>query len=266
MTAERGALSLKSAIATGVPVVGGWVGLDHPGVAKLIAVAGFDWICLDTQHGHFSTSSVRACMDAITPTNTPVLIRVVDASAAAIGSALDLGADGVIVPSVGDAQYAQRAVNAAFYPPIGARSHGALRATDYGTARDNYTPTAESTIVLAQIESRAGLQNVDEIAAVDHIDALFVGPYDLAADLGHSGDLNHPTVLAAYESIARAAALAGKALGTWCRDAVHAAELTRHGVTILSWTTDFLMLGTAARGERVAFDRAIASMTATTEA
>jgi 4-hydroxy-2-oxoheptanedioate aldolase len=165
------------------PSNGVWCGDASPTTVVRLARLGFDWVCLDTQHGGYSRTEIIEVARSFPLGNADLVVRVPSCDFAAIGAALDAGARAVIVPQIESAAEAERALAATFYPPIGARSWGQL-----GRMWDGTTLTAEeantSTRCAVMIESASGLAHVEEIAAVDGVDQLFVGPYDLSLSLG----------------------------------------------------------------------------------
>lgn len=197
------------------PAVGYWVVLDSPVSTERIARLGYDYVALDAQHGLIGYNGMLTGLMAIDASGQAAgVVRVEANNATAIGKALDSGAVAVIVPLVNDAQDAADAVKYAKYPPHGIRSYGPMRSA----LRVGPVP-AESdatTMVFAMIETPGGLENVEEIAAVEGLDGLYVGPSDLALAIGAAfpGD---PAIKdefeAALKRVSAAAAQAGIAAG-----------------------------------------------------
>lgn len=179
------ALDFRERLATGRPQIGLCAMYPAPGVIERIG-ADWDWIWLDGQHGQIAgydvmLSMVRAC-DLI---GRPAFVRVPHHEFGAIGLALDMGAAGVIVPVVDDVEAAKRVVHAAKFPPLGGRSYGGRRPIDLWGR--NYSDTANArTLVVVQIESPRAIANVEAIAAVEGVDALFLGPDDILLRRGVS--------------------------------------------------------------------------------
>lgn len=177
----------------GQQTIGGWLSLANTHVAEIMAHAGFDWLCVDLQHGLLDYGDLRHLLPAISTTATTPLVRVPANEPSAIMKALDAGAMGVIVPLVNDAAEAAAAVSACRYPPRGSRSWGPLRAALYGGA--GYAEQANDELAcVVMIETRAGIEHLDEIAATPGVDGVFVGPADLALSLGlpPRGDTDDP--------------------------------------------------------------------------
>lgn len=191
--------------------------IPDPGVAAILGAAGFDFVIIDCEHGPFSPDSSRSCVDALAATPARAVIRVAAADPVLARQALDLGADGVLVPMVDDATSARAAVEACRYPPAGSRGIGAGHATRYGAELDRYLAEANQRIaVLLTIETRAGVENVDAITAVDGVDGIVIGPTDLAADLGVLGAEDDGPLRAAVSRVAEAALGAGIPVGIGC--------------------------------------------------
>jgi 4-hydroxy-2-oxoheptanedioate aldolase len=186
----------------GEPSVGAWLSLGNVHVAELIANAGFDWVCVDMQHGLISYTDLLRMLPAISTTDTTPLVRVSGNNLPEINKALDAGAMGVIVPLVNTAEQASAAVSACLYPPDGTRSFGPTRAALYGGR--GYAAEANGQIAcIAMIETQEGLDNLDAIVSTPHLGGVYVGPSDLALSLGlpPRGDTDDPRHLAAVEKI-----------------------------------------------------------------
>lgn len=168
--------------AAGEAVIGAACKVSSPLVAEAVAAVGFDYVYVDQQHGVIANTDLVAMFQAIAAAGAAPLTRVPANTADAIGHALDYGAMGVIVPLVESAADAARAVAAMRYPPGGVRSHGALRARALQVPSDPADPDRAACILL--VESARGMEALEEIAAVDGVDAIMVGPQDLSLGLG----------------------------------------------------------------------------------
>ncbi|WP_179380405.1 HpcH/HpaI aldolase family protein [Jannaschia marina] len=195
--------NLKNGLARGEVTRGLWQNLPGPAVAELAAAAGFDWLCIDGEHGAWDVADIRARLIAA----PEAVVRVPANEDWLLKQALDLGARTVLVPMVDDAAAAARAVAGCRYPPQGRRGMGAFvaRAAMY-SLDPGYVNRANAEIsVWVQAESRAALADLEAICAVPGVDCVFLGPADLAADMGT--DASDPAVHAALEdAIARIAA------------------------------------------------------------
>ncbi|GAA0527485.1 HpcH/HpaI aldolase family protein [Saccharopolyspora thermophila] len=240
------------------PMIGYWSVLDAPVATERIARLGYDYVCLDGQHGLLGYSGLLAALTAIDAGGSSVgLVRVAANDPAAIGRALDAGAHGVIVPLVDTPEQAAAAVAATRYPPVGRRSYGPMRS---GLRTGPKPAEADAaTVVLAMIETPEGLANVEEICATPGLDGVYVGPSDLCLGVGGRFP-NDPAVAgefdAALERIRQAAAAAGVAVGIHTPAGAVAATRLAEGFTFASVSSDLLHLEQAARDHLDAARRA----------
>lgn len=204
----------KEALRRGRPQIGLWLSLASPTAAEICAGAGFDWVLIDGEHGPQSVPLVLEQLRAVEAAGgAHAVVRVASDDPVGLKHHLDLGARTVLVPMVETAEQAAAVVRACHYPPRGSRGVGGARAARWGRLAD-YPREAESvTCVLVQVETRRGLEHVTQIARVDGIDGVFIGPADLAASMGHLGDPGHPQVRAAVRAALRAIRAAGTPSG-----------------------------------------------------
>jgi 4-hydroxy-2-oxoheptanedioate aldolase len=188
--------------------------------AEALSGSGYDYLCFDVEHSPSSTPALHAQLAALQGTNTASVVRVAGLDLASFKHYLDLGVDALMVPNVHTADIARAAVRYTRYPTSGGVRGigGTMRSTRYGRDKAYFAEAADNTCVLAQIESREGLRNLDEICAVDGVDLLFFGPADLSADMGHLGQPGHPEVVAAVEAGIRRARELGKPSGVLAGD------------------------------------------------
>jgi 2-keto-3-deoxy-L-rhamnonate aldolase RhmA len=207
--------NLKSRIKNGEAVHGCWLNLGNPLTAEMVALAGFDWVLIDLEHGAGAERDVLSQLQAIEHTGATGLVRVESIEQQRILKVLDMGAAGVMCPHINNPQDARQMVNGLRYPPEGSRGIAKfVRAASFGDNFANYVKTAnENLIGIAQIESKEALNHLDEIAATDGIDVLFIGPSDLSMDLGIFGQFDNPIYTNAIKAIVKAAQTAGKATG-----------------------------------------------------
>lgn len=229
---------------SGERLVGYWSMLDSLVAVERVASIGFDFVCLDQQHGFQDELGTLSGLIAIeNSANAVGLVRVRENSPSHIGKALDAGAAGVIVPLVDDADDARRAVAACRYPPYGTRSYGPIRSS---MARVPGTRDRDQSVVcIVMVETRGALESVQEICAEPGVDALYVGPSDLSLALGARcpGD---PAIAedfeAALRSVVRTADAAGIAVGIHCSSGAMAAERLTQGFTFASVASDVIHL------------------------
>ncbi len=207
---------VKRKLKAGKPSVGTWISIGHPDVAMFLADLGFDWLVCDMEHGpfgpetyHFMAQAMlynrESCMPmARIPWNDLIWAK----------KAMDAGATGLVIPRVDTREMAEEAIRIMKYPPIGERGAGPRLAT----FRDpDYFATAnEETLVVVMIETRKGIENIDEIFGVEGVDACFVGPSDLSLDLGIHRQHTHPAFLKALDRIVEAGEEHGVAPGMHC--------------------------------------------------
>lgn len=198
------------------PPVGTWIMSASPLVAEAIGCAGFDWGVIDMEHTPLDMMEVVHLLQALAGTPLVPVVRVPWNDTVTIKRVLDAGAQTLLVPFVQNAQEARAAAAALRYPPQGVRGMaGMSRASRFGTLPDYLTSVANAGVgVIVQFETTAAIDRADEIAAVEGVDALFVGPGDLSATMGLTGQLMHPEVLAVTARAIASAKAAGKPIGT----------------------------------------------------
>ncbi len=197
------------------PPVGTWIMSASPIVAEAIGCAGFEWGVIDMEHTPLDLMNVVNMLQAVAGTALTPVVRVPWNDTVGIKRVLDAGAQTLLVPFVQDAEEARAAVAACRYPPEGLRGMaGMSRASRFGTAPNFFANANRDIGVIVQLETEASIERVDEIASVDGIDALFVGPGDLSGTMGFAGQLTHPDVLALTRKAVQRAKALGKPIGT----------------------------------------------------
>jgi 4-hydroxy-2-oxoheptanedioate aldolase len=190
--------ALRAKLAEGRPALGCWNAIPNPMVAEMLGHCGFDAILLDYEHGVGDMSTAVNSMIAVQSTPATALMRVPDDDPAIIKRVLDMGIEGVMIPSVDTPEQAERAVAACKYPPRGRRGSalGGIRASRYGMDQDKYQHWTETELlVILQIESVAGVDAIPEIAAVEGVDMLFIGPQDLSGSAGRLRGYDEPAFI-----------------------------------------------------------------------
>ncbi|WP_119309489.1 aldolase/citrate lyase family protein [Cohaesibacter haloalkalitolerans] len=231
--------SFKMRLKKGETQIGLWLGLGDPSVAELCAGTGFDWLLIDGEHGPNGLRDTLSQLRAI-GAQTQAVVRTRDDNRAEIKQMLDIGAQTLLVPMIESGKQAAEVVRSAKYPPHGVRGVGAAlaRASSYNGISD-YLQTANDEIcVLLQVESKAGLDALDDILAVDGVDGVFVGPADLAADLGYLGRPGAPEVQAIVNDTLKKIRSAGKAAGILTSDQTLAQGYKELGVEFLAIGSD----------------------------
>lgn len=223
-------------------LVGGWLQLPSPGTAEVIGSVGFDFVVIDAQHGLIGDDALVPMLQVLSASGNRTLVRVPEHGEGPISRALDRGADGVIVPLVDTAEQARAAVAACHYPPRGIRSYGPTRVGWLG--RDTGAPG----VCVVMVETRAAVAALPEILAVDGLDAVFVGPSDLALAHGmplaaQHGDADYDALLS---RITGACAEAGLPAGIWCAGPENLRRYRSLGFSFFGLSAEHVLLRTAA--------------------
>ena len=239
---------LKQMWKEGKPVTLGWISVANTFTAEVMARQGFDALCVDLQHGATGMSDLLPMLQAISQTDATPVVRVGWNDTATIMKALDLGAYAIIVPLVSTAEDAAKAVAACRYPPTGVRSSGPLRAIQYG-GPDYLTHADSEIIVMAMIETKEGLENLDAICATPGLDAVYIGPADLSFALGLApkADNADPLHMATCDKIREAAHRHGKKACMHCMSAAFAAGAVKRGFDLVMLTSDLNSMIAGAR-------------------
>ena len=250
---------LKSELFAGSRHATCWINLFSPLASEIVAQAGYDSMMIDCEHGPGSVMDVITVMQATQGSGCAPVVRVPSNDMDWIKRVLDAGAMGVMVPNVNSKTEAEAAVAACKYPPLGKRGMAAtiIRASGYGKDWRSYAENSNDEIlVICQIESGAAVDAVEEIAAVEGVDMLFIGPFDLSASVGYLGQPDHPEVLALIERVEAAAKAAGKLLGTIPSEARPSELLYEKGYQMVVADCDVLLLRDAAQSSCAALKKA----------
>lgn len=236
----------KRALAERRLQIGLWSQLTSSIAAEAVGRAGFDWLVIDTEHAPNELPAVLTQLQALAVTDTAPVVRLAWNDLVLAKRALDIGAQTLLVPFIESEEDARRAVAHTRYPPQGVRGVATNhRANHFGRIADYLSTAAEQICVLAQIESRAGMDNLTAIAGVEGVDGIFVGPNDLAAGLGHLGQPSHPDVQAAIAAIHERATAVGKPTGILTPVEAEARRYIEMGFTFVAVGSD---LGLLTRG------------------
>jgi 4-hydroxy-2-oxoheptanedioate aldolase len=253
---------LRRRVLAGEPTIGVFVGLGAPASAELIARAGYDWAILDLEHGMGSAGDLHAQLLAVQTTPTAALVRVPSVERLRIDRALDLGADGVMLPQVRSAIEARDGVSWMRYPPAGVRGVALVsRGAGYGAVDhpDIAARVNESLLGVFQVESLEAVEAADDLASIDGVDVLFVGPADLSHNMGIPGQLTHPDFTGALDRVIAAAQRHGKSAGILLRDGASVAASHARGFTFLGVGSDVAFVSSGARRELHAAREALAA-------
>lgn len=241
--------ALRHRMESGETAVGCWIHMCSPIGAEVVALAGFDMVVLDHEHGPTDFLNSIALMQAISATATTPVVRVPWNDPVYIKRALDIGARGIIIPSVNSPEEARAAVAACRYPPDGIRgsAYGLVRASDYGFKAEQYiADLPEGILVMCQIESVTAVRRVEEIAAVEGVDVLFMGPVDLSATMGIMGQTQAPEFIAMRDRAEKAIKGAGKWMGGLAVAGDSVQAMRDRGYDIVTGVSDVSLLRDAA--------------------
>lgn len=176
-------------------VLGTWIQIPSPSICEIAAKQGVDWLAVDMEHTEIGFESVADMLRGLKGSETALFVRVMENRPLEIRRALDLGAAGIIVPLIDSAEEAKKAVSYSKYPPQGVRGHAFCRANEWGENFAGYAKSAnESLLVFVMIESRAAVENIDDILMVEGLDGVFIGPYDMSSSYGVPGDVSNEAV------------------------------------------------------------------------
>lgn len=235
--------AFKTAIMNGERQIGIWCTIGDPVVAELLAGCGYDWIMFDTEHSIMDPPLVLPLLQAVAPYPVTPIVRPGSLDLAEIKKLLDCGVQTLLIPFVQNAEEARLAAAAVAYPPDGVRGvSGLTRATRFGTIPGYARRAREEICLIVQIETRAALDELEEICAVPGIDAVFIGPADLAASLGHLGEPGHPEVRATVVDAIRRIRAAGKPAGFLSPDPTYVDAVIEAGSVFTAVDIDVAIL------------------------
>ncbi len=239
----------QSITEQGSPLYGFWLALGNPYSAEVCATAGFDWLVIDAEHAPNDLRSVLAQLQALAAYPWHVVVRPPVGDPNLIKQLLDIGVQTLLVPMVETADQAAAIVAATRYPKQGIRGvGGALARASRWNAIPNYLQTANNQMcVIVQVESVNALKNLDAIAAVPGVDAVFIGPSDLAATMGHLGKPDHPEVLPVIENAIQRIQRAGKPVGILTFDDALIKRYAELGCRFIAVGADVILLAQSAR-------------------
>ena len=239
----------KSALARGDMLYGCWAGFADAYATEMLATAEFDWLVIDGEHAPNDLPTIMRQLQVLESRHRAPVVRLPMGEPWAIKQVLDAGAQTLLIPMVDSADQARALVRATRYPPDGIRGSGAAlaRATHFSAIPD-YVATANAQIcLLVQVETRAGIDALDDILQVDGVDGVFIGPSDLAADMGYLGDSDQPEVRAVIRDALARIAASDKAAGILSLDHDTARLYRDWGAQFLAVGIDVVMLTQAAR-------------------
>lgn len=240
---------LRRRVLAGETTIGAFVGLGSIPATELTARAGFDWTVIDLEHGMGSEADVHAQLLAVQGTATAALVRVASAERLRVGRALDMGADGLMIPRLETSAEVAETLTWMRYPPDGIRGVAlGNRGGGYsGIAHDAISAVNDRLTGVFQVESAAAVEAAGELAAIDGVDVLFVGPADLSHSMGIPGRFDDPRFVASLDAVVAACRAHGKSAGILLRDATLLSGALAQGFTFVGVGSDSSFLVAAAR-------------------
>lgn len=240
--------TLKALVESGRPAIGSWIGFTDPYSVEALADAGFDWLLIDTEHFPISRESLRTILVAMKGSPSVPVVRLPSNAPDHFQTALDLGAQGVVVPMVNSPQDAAQAVTFCRYPPLGTRGFSPTRASRYFHDLEQYAAAANGQIFLiVQIETPQAVANIDGILATKGIDGIFIGPSDLASFMNLPARTNHPDVERVVGELIDSACARSMPFGlpTWTPE--ECLSYVKRGARLLTLGSDLHFLSNSAR-------------------
>ena len=192
---------IRQTLARNKPSVGSWMQIPHPSLAEIMGQAGYDWVAVDMEHGAISVHQLPDLFRALELGGTLPLVRLASGHPKDCKQALDAGAGGVIVPMVESAEQLITVRDACRWPPSGIRGVGFSRANLFGKHFEAYSEEAQAPLLVGMIEHMRAVDCLEDILAVDGLDAILIGPYDLSASMGITAQFENPIFVAAMERI-----------------------------------------------------------------
>lgn len=242
---------LKAKLRNRSITIGSWITLGHPAIAEIMVKAGFDWLTVDMEHSAITLPEAQQLVQVIELGGCVPLVRVGAKDPDLIKRVMDTGAHGVIVPMVNTREDAEQAVGSVKYPPQGFRGVGLARAQSYGVDFEGYKKWNETeSIVIVQIEHIKAVENLEAILSVEGVDAFIIGPYDLSASLGVSGQFDHPDVVKALRRVQDVAKRLDAEAGFHVvpPDPTQVIEKVKQGYRFVAYSLDTLFLSNSCRG------------------
>jgi len=245
-------MKLKDKLKMNTLSIGSWITIGHHSIIEIMATAGFDWLVIDMEHSAITLEKAQELILIIQSKNMAALVRVGANDELIIKQIMDAGADGVVVPMINTKEDAEKAVMSVKYPPQGKRGVGLARAQNYGIGFIEYKEWLKNdSIIIAQIEHRDAVENIDEIISVEGINGIIIGPYDMSASFGFPGELDSPVLLKAIKEVENACKNANFPLGYHVIKPNHKEVQKKIDLeyTFIGFSIDFFYLGDLARHE-----------------
>jgi 4-hydroxy-2-oxoheptanedioate aldolase len=248
--------NIKERLKNGEAVHGCWLNMGSTVSAEIVGSVGFDWVLFDLEHGIGTDAYLVPQLQALGNDSAVPIVRVESFETARVKRVLDAGVKGVMFPQIQNAAEAKKAIENMYYPPVGKRGFAKMvRATQFGKNFENYYEFAKSNLLgIIQIETIESLNHLDEIANLEGVDVLFLGPADLSLALGVFGQWDHPLFVDAVQKIGVAAAKAGKAAGILFFDLDQYDFYYKHGFRFMASGSDMTFLSKGATDMAIALN------------
>jgi 2-keto-3-deoxy-L-rhamnonate aldolase RhmA/quercetin dioxygenase-like cupin family protein len=230
---------LRQKLRAGHPVFGLWVTLESPSITEMGVALGLDWVVIDAEHGHLDWREIVEHLRATARSDTVALVRIAECNVGLVKRALDIGADGIVIPWVETAEQLREAVAFAHFPPSGVRGIGAERATAWGQCLTEHVQEAnDNVLVVPMIETVRGGKNIQELLEVVGVEAFFFGPADYSSSAGFAGEWQGPGVAEQLLGIKDQIVAAGKQCGVMAKSDADLVERQAQGIRILGLGSD----------------------------
>ena len=218
---------------------GTWIYLKDPAITEMMSHSGFDWMIIDMEHGILNEDLVQSLIVPLIDTKCVPLVKIYKNDLDIINKVLDTGIQGIVVHMVSTKEDAEKAVKACKYPPLGRRDMGYARAQGWGQKEKQYLKIAnDAMVVVIIIETKEGVQNIDEILEVPGIDVVAVGEFDLSAALGVLGQIDNPLVLNATRRVEEACKKKNINFASWANDKAEIEEAIKRGSNFVELAGD----------------------------
>ena len=253
--------NFKHCIEAGILQYGVAQETTSPDVAEVLATSKYDWLFVDGEHGPHTVQTILAIARTIAPYDMDAVVRIPEAGTGILKQLLDSGIQNIIIPKVESGEETESIMYWASYAPRGNRGFGAtaVRAGRFGRHADYLERNVDEICILPQIESKKGFENLDDIAKTPGIGGVFLGPIDLAVDMGHGVDIFHPEVVEAMDEMIRRIKALGVPVGTIAVTPEQAKHFADLGVSFLAFGADTAFLTAAADNTLETFTKAIKS-------
>ena len=241
---------IKKRLQKGEVLIGTWISLGHPGIAEIMARAGYDWVVVDLEHSVISIETAADLIRVIDLSGSVPLVRLTSNQPDQIKRVMDAGAHGIIVPMVNTVEDAKQAVDAVRYAPDGSRGVGLARAQGYGSDFKEYLEwQKKESLVIVQIEHKQALEALEPILKVPGVDGLIIGPYDLSCSMGIPGMFEHPDFKKAMDYILETGKKLSVPTGLHIvePDEEHLAKCVNDGYRFIAYSVDIRILDVVAR-------------------